>query len=193
VKNRICILLCLLLVTPLVATAENLYQQGTYRPLMSDRRAYGVGDVLTVQIVESASASATAGTRTGTTSGVGVSTSTPTNPQRRYGASVDDNFDGSGKIARTGKLLGQVTVLVQEVLKNGDLKVEGEQQIAINGEKQLIRLSGVVRPADISEGNLVVSNRVANAHIVYVGDGVLAEGESRNWLSRLFSAFPKIF
>jgi flagellar L-ring protein precursor FlgH len=63
--------------------------------------------------------------------------------------------------------------------------VTGEQLVEINDETQRIRLEGRVRPQDITENNSVLSSRLSDAKISYVGDGVLAERQKPGWLARL--------
>lgn len=180
----------LLIAVPVLA--DNLYRAEDYRSLTADRHAQRVGDILTVQVVENSSASATAGTRTDKTTDAGIRLSTP-DRQQKFAVGVDDNFDGNGKIARTGRLLAQLSVAVVAIEPNGDLRVKGEQLLEINGEKQTINLEGRVRTIDIGEGNTVPSNRLADARITYVGDGVLADNQSKGWLTRLISTFLRLF
>jgi flagellar L-ring protein precursor FlgH len=179
----------LLLLTTADALAQNLYRSDQYRPLVSDRRAHRVGDILTVLVVENASASATAGTNTDKNNDLGVQFSSPNTTQKNYGLSIDQNYDGGGKSARTGKLLAQISVEVKAVEANGDLLINGVQDIEINDEKQTINLAGKVRSIDVDERNTVLSTRVANAKITYVGNGVLAESQHKGWLSRLITLF----
>lgn len=179
----------LLLLTTVDGMAQNLYRSDQYRPLVSDRRAYRVGDVLTVLVVENASASATAGTNTDKKNDLGVQFSSPNTTQKNYDLSVDQNYDGGGKSARTGKLLAQISVVVKAIEPNGDLQINGIQDIEINDEKQTINLAGKVRSIDVDERNTVLSTRVANAKITYVGNGVLAESQHKGWLSRLITLF----
>lgn len=174
------------------AWAENLYRAGDYRPLTSDRRAQKIGDILTVQVVENSSASATAGTKTDKNTDAGIRLTSPSR-QRGYAFGVDDSFDGSGKIARTGRLLAQLSVEVVRIDPNGDLRVKGEQLLEINGEKQLINLEGKVRPIDIGDGNTIPSNRLADAKITYVGDGVLGDNQNKGWVTKLVSSFLRLF
>lgn len=179
----------LLLLSTADALAQNLYRSDQYRPLVSDRRAHRVGDILTVLVVENASASATAGTNTDKNNDLGVQFSSPNTTQKNYGLSIDQNYDGGGKSARTGKLLAQISVEVKAVEANGDLLINGVQDIEINDEKQTINLAGKVRSIDVDERNTVLSTRVANAKITYVGNGVLAESQHKGWLSRLITLF----
>lgn len=174
------------------AQAVNLYRAEDYRALTADRRAQRVGDVLTVLVVENASASASAGTATDKTTDASIRITSPSR-QRNYGFGIDDNYDGNGKIARSGRLLAQLSVVVVGIEANGDLRVKGEQLLELNGEKQMINLEGRVRPIDIGEGNTVASNRIADARITYIGDGVLADNQSKGWLTRLITMFLHLF
>lgn len=166
--------------------AVNLYSSADYHPLTSDRRGRQVGDVITVLVTENSSAAASAGTQTDKSNDGAVNQTTPKR-QRNYSLGLSENFDGSGKISRTGRLLAQLSVTVVDIKPNGDLYVKGDQNIEINGEKQSISLEGRVRPIDISEANTVVSSRISDAKITYIGDGVLAESQHKGWLSRVLS------
>jgi flagellar L-ring protein precursor FlgH len=112
-----------------------------------------------------------------------------TGPSTAKSASADlsERFDGGGRIQRSGKLVAQLSVSVLEVMPNGDLVVAGEQRIEVNSETQHIRLSGRVRPEDITDANAVLSSRIADAKITYVGDGILGEKQSPGILSRILS------
>lgn len=181
--------LILMIVVSLMANfshAETLYQADSYRSLTSDRRAYQIGDVLTVLIVENSSASATAGTNTDKSNNVGIKFSIP-NRQEESALSLQEEFDGRGKIARSGKLLAQISVTVKDINPNGDLLISGDQLIEINDEKQSINIKGKVRPIDIDARNSVLSTRIADAQIKYVGDGVLADSQHKGWLSKIIT------
>lgn len=177
------LLLCLYQIP---AHAADLYKEEAYRPLTADRKAQRVRDVLTVLVVENSSATATAGTKTDKSADVGAKASRP-GKQSDYALGLSENFDGSGKIARTGRIAAQLSVAVVAIEPNGDLRIKGEQNLVINGETQAIRLEGTVRAADISDANTVPSNRISNANITYIGDGVLAENQHKGWLSRILS------
>ncbi|KHK58671.1 flagellar L-ring protein FlgH [Ralstonia sp. A12] len=168
------------------ARAESLYKEGTYRQLTSDNKAFRVGDVITVQVFENSSAT----TSTDTTSqrknnlNVGIST-LPTGRQVGGTATVAGDFDGGGTTQRANKLLATITVAVLEVLPNGDLKVGGEQLLTVNDEQHKVSLEGRVRPQDISDGNVVLSTRLAEARINYVGEGELSDRQRRAWWRKL--------
>ncbi len=181
------VLLCMVGGLPSVAAAD-LFQSGsTFRSLTADKRAWRAGDVLTVQVVENSSASANANTTTEKNGGLRLGWKSTTS-ERDASLSMGDNFNGRGQIQRSGKLLAQITVTVQAVDPvSGLLQVAGEQQILVNDEKQEIRLEGRVRPVDILDNNTVLSTRLADARISYVGDGVLGEKQRPGILTRLLS------
>jgi flagellar L-ring protein precursor FlgH len=79
-------------------------------------------------------------------------------------------------------------VRVTGLTPNGDLTVQGEQELLLNGERQLIVLSGVVRPRDIAENNTVSSSRLADARIEFDGEGFIADKSKPGWIARFFAA-----
>ena len=180
------VLIAVMLLLPALGAAESLYNEASYRPLTSDQRAYREGDVLTVLIVENSSASTTADTTTNKRGGVGISIGTTTR-QEKGSVDINEDFSGKGRIQRSGRLLAQLSVTVVAVLENGDLQIQGSQLIEVNQEKQHIQLAGRVRPSDITEGNAVLSTRIADAKIVYVGDGLLGEKQRPGILTRFLS------
>jgi flagellar L-ring protein precursor FlgH len=169
---------------PLVQ-ADDLYNEKTYRPLASDKRAHLPGDVLTVLIYESSSAVTSADTSLQRRNDVAVRASAD---QHTHAAAVSANndFGGGGTVQRQGKLLAQMSVSVVGVAANGDLLVAGEQVLEINSDRQKSRVEGRVRPLDISDANAVLSSRLADAKISYLGDGDLANRQRPGFWSRLF-------
>ncbi|HLQ26906.1 MAG TPA: flagellar basal body L-ring protein FlgH [Acidiferrobacterales bacterium] len=168
------------------ASADSLFQPESYQPMVADRKAFRIGDSLTVLIVENASAAASADTSANKEGGSGVKLSAPTY-DKAYAVDLTENFKGSGKIQRTGKLLAQITVSVQSVLPNGDLQVKGDQFIEFNNEKQHISIEGKVRPEDIASNNTVLSTRVGDARLSYIGKGILGEKQRPGLISRFLS------
>jgi flagellar L-ring protein precursor FlgH len=167
--------------------ATSLYNEATFRPLIGDQKAYRVGDVLTVQVFENSSATATADT--------GTRRKNTLNAELTYGSrrseagiGVNGDFDGGGRTQRTNRVLITLTVSVQEILPNGDLRLGGEQLLVINKEEQRVRLEGRVRAQDISDGNVVLSTRLADARITYLGEGEVTERQQRAWWRKLLDA-----
>ena len=179
---------CLILAGVQDASAVgSLYREDQFQSLTSDRRGVKVGDLVTVQIFETSSAASTADTRSDRTADVGVEVA-GTQRRLRRSASVSNDMQGQGRTERSGKLLAQVTVTIQEILPNGDLRLAGDQMLEINDERQQIRLEGRIRPIDVQENNLVVSSRLADAKISYLGTGVLGDKQKPAWWQRLVTA-----
>jgi flagellar L-ring protein precursor FlgH len=174
--------LAMLLAAP--AGAESLYREDTFRPLVGDHKAYRAGDVVTVQVLENSSASTSTDTTTQRKNNLSATLTTPPSHQRSVGLSTSGDFDGGGTTQRTSRLLATLTVTVRDVLNNGDLHVAGEQILTVNGEQYRVELEGRVRPQDISDANVVLSTRLADARITYVGQGDLSERQKRSvWRS----------
>jgi flagellar L-ring protein FlgH len=167
------------------AAATSLYDERSYRPLIADSKAFRVGDVVTVQVIENASASSASDTTTRRTNDLAGSVTHPSGKIATADLSLAGQFDGGGTTERNGKLVAQLTVTVKEVLPNGDLRIGGEQHLTIDNESQRIFLEGRVRPQDISDANVVASTRLADARIVYLGDGDLSERQRRGWWRRI--------
>jgi flagellar L-ring protein precursor FlgH len=171
-----------------VPAQQSLYNASQFRAYTDDQRAYRVGDSLTVVIVEASSASASANTQTKKAADLAAAGSVAFDRDNHSAAAkldLSDDFTGRGSIERTGKLAAQITVTVTGITGNGELLVSGKQVIAVNQEKQEIAVSGRVRPYDIMANNTVLSSRLAEATISYVGEGVLGETQRPGFLSRL--------
>jgi flagellar L-ring protein precursor FlgH len=176
----------LLILAAAPASGESLYKPESFQSLTADRRAHRVGDALTVLVFENSSASASADTTTEKRGGLGIALSTHST-DKRANVDLSEDFAGKGRIQRSGRLLATLTVSVAALAPNGDLIVAGSQLIEVNEEKQHIQLEGRVRPSDVTEANTVVSSRIADARISYVGDGILGEKQRPGILTRLLS------
>ncbi|SDF64433.1 flagellar L-ring protein precursor FlgH [Massilia sp. PDC64] len=177
-----------LLCVAATAGATDLFKPATYQPYTSDLRPRHVGDLITVMVYESASASTTANTSAGRDASVGWETRLP---GKGYTGALKTNnqMDGGGRTAREGKVLAQITVAIREITERGDLVVAGEQQLDINDERQRIRVEGRVRAQDVSDANVVLSTRIADARISYIGQGDLANVQRPAWWQRFLTLF----
>ena len=162
--------------------------------LFEDAKARNVGDLLTIQLVESTSAQKSATTDSSkadsaTLGNIGIFGKTIHTNSSISGART---FKGAGDSAQSNSLTGSITVAVAQRLPNGNLLVRGEKQIQINQGYEYVKLEGVIRPADIATDNSVTSDRVANARISYTGKGQVADANTQGWLTRFFSSewFP---
>lgn len=164
---------------------ESLIDPGRYRALAADHRAYRVGDIVTIQVLEATRAKSQAATEAGSELDLGVGLSSPSTT---YDATLGLNGgNASGaQTTRVGELRTQVSAQVMAIEANGNLRIEGEQSLIVNGERQKIRISGLVRPEDISAANTVWSNRIANADLELLGVGVVSESQRQSILYRVF-------
>jgi len=158
--------------------------------LTSDARAFRVGDVVTVLLQETTQASKKAGTSFSKGSSASVDplgALGKTFGRTALSASADRDFQGNATSTQQNALSGAVTVIVQEVLPNGLLRVAGEKRLQLNQGEEFLRVKGYLRAADIDSDNQVSSLRVANARIAYSGQGTLADANTPGWLTRFFT------
>ena len=187
-------------VTPQQANGA-IYQQATAVALFSDVKARRIGDVLTVRLAEQTDASTSASTNTDRTSSTSISNPVLSGePVTRDGgiplfqSSLDseNEFEGSGNSAQSNRMDGNISVTVYDRLPNGNLIVRGEKWIRINRGRELLRVAGIVRPADIGEDNSVPSFKLADARIDYGATGAIGDANRPGWLTRFFQSpiFP---
>jgi flagellar L-ring protein precursor FlgH len=182
-------------------TVGSLWQEENGRAyLYEDLRAMRVGDIITVSIVENHKGSKSADTSAERDSSIsnsvnGGATGTIGIPGIRLGggiqnslavnASASNKFGGKGSTNRQDTLTGTLSAMVTEVLPNGDLRVEGRREVVVNSEKQLMRLSGIVRRVDVDTKNTVLSTAIADAKIEYSGLGVVDDVQRPGWFVRI--------
>lgn len=167
-----------------------LYSSGYSWSLVQDRRAYRVGDILTIILDESTQSSKQATTNFGkendVTLGVPELFGKPLD-KASTSISGDRNFKGAANSRQQNMLRGAITVAVHKVLPNGVMEVRGEKWLTLNQGDEYMRVSGLVRPEDISPDNSVSSQRIANARISYAGRGALSDANAAGWLTRFFN------
>jgi flagellar L-ring protein precursor FlgH len=171
-----------------VASAGNLYQPDSFQTLTADHKAHHAGDLITVIIFENSSASSTANTTAGRDARIGLNVNGVIR-SRDVGLGTNNQLNGRGQTQRQGQILAQITVSVKSVADNGDLLIGGEQLLEVNNEKQQIKLQGRIRAGDVSESNTVLSTRVADAKISFVGEGDLADRQRPSWWHRVLTLF----
>ena len=168
--------------------------------LGSDGRARNVNDLVTVRVVESIVATGSADTSLSkksdgsgsVTSLFGLETKLPgwLDPSSLLSSASSSDFAGGGTTMRSGELNAVVTARVVEVLPNGDMVLEGAREIDINGDRQIVVLTGVVRPRDLTPENVVLSPQIGQLRIRYFGRGLIKDNLKPGWLIRILN---KIF
>ncbi|WP_263832830.1 flagellar basal body L-ring protein FlgH [Sulfurospirillum oryzae] len=183
------------------ANPGSLFGQGD-NPLFSDLKAMHVNDVVTVTITEK-----TAQTSTGKKAltkqssdalGAGVSLSTPFGGDiggvasrvmdKAAGIGFTTNstnsFTGNGSNTRNESFATTISARVIKILNNGHYFIEGSRELLINGEKQIIQVSGVIRPYDIDKNNNIDSKYIADAKILYKTEGDIDQTTTKPWGSK---------
>lgn len=170
-----------------------IYQaQNGYIPLFEDQRPRRAGDIITIVLEEQVSATKNASSQSSRASNIGVDLAglpDALDQLAEYGFAVgsSNDFAGSGGSSASNQFSGVITVQVMQVLPNGNLRVRGEKQIAINQGTEFIRFSGVVNPRSINGQNSVMSTAVADARLEYIGDGYINQAQQQGWLQRFFN------
>lgn len=164
--------------------------------LYQDTRAHAIGDILLIKIVETSNGSkkaATKTTRDSTLSGgvpsffgyeslfQGKSANAPS--LTMMSAGLANSFDGKGETSRNSTVTATLSARVVDITMDGNLAIRGFREIRVNNETQHIILSGLVRPADISLDNSILSSFIADARIEYNGTGSLASKQEPGWLT----------
>jgi flagellar L-ring protein precursor FlgH len=168
--------------------------------LAGDRRAREINDLVTIRVMENVVAEGSADTalakqsksNANLTKFFGLETKLPDSmdPTNLVDIGANTEFGGSGSTSRSGTLMATVTARVVEVMPNGDLVLEGVREVDINGDRQVIVLTGVVRTADLLPDNSVVSPRVGQFRIRYFGQGLIKDNLKPGWIVRFLN---KIF
>ena len=99
---------------------------------------------------------------------------------------------GDGQTNSTNTFSGTITVLVIQVMPNGNLLVSGDKQVGVNQNVDVLKFSGIVNPATIRGGNVVSSTQVADARIEQRGRGDVGRVQGLGWLSRFFLSIAPV-
>jgi len=179
--------------------AGSLWTEERHLRLYEDLRARNVGDIVTVRIVENATADSKADTTSDRKQSLGVgvdalfgymwthpeAASARFDPGTMLRTSLDNKFQGQGSTSREDAVTASIACRVLQALPTGNLLIVGTRLVQINFERQVITLEGIVRPADISPDNVVLSTRVADAKITYSGTGPVSDKQKPGWFTQL--------
>jgi flagellar L-ring protein precursor FlgH len=170
------------------AGAQDL-RENIGRSLFADVKAARVGDAVTILIIESTSATNDARTNASRESNISLSASGKVGasnvPDVSVGVGTGNGFKGEGGTATSGSIRAKISARVDSVLANGTLSIRGTRTTVINGEEQIIRISGIVRPTDVMPDNSVYSYNVSEANIVFEGNGMIARAQGPGWITKL--------
>ena len=164
--------------------------QNPNNSLFADYKASKVGDAVTVIVTEQNSASKDASTNTSRQSTINGTA------QASYGAKnlpsaglqlgTDNEFKGSGSTSEAGSVQAVLSARVTKVDGYCNLEIEGSRLISVNGQDQIIKLSGVIRPSDIQPDNTISSSYISDAKIIFEGSGSIDRAQSPGWITKFF-------
>ena len=196
-KLFVTILLTSLLAIPV--SADSLWA-GARGPLYGiQKRRIEVGAIITVIISESTSAVHQASTRTQKDASIGANLRNDWNQVANllgnennrktidFGMGGDDSYNGEGQTSRRSSVKAVVTSVVTEILESGNLYIIGEHKVKVNNEIETIRVSGIIRPQDITGRNTVMSSQIAKAEVSVNGDGVIADKQTPGMMTKMFN------
>jgi len=179
-----------------VAHDGSIFQAALANGLYSDVKAHRVGDIITVVLRENTTASKSATTDSKRETDhtlapiVGLAGQNLNLGGEQIQLTVDsaNEFAGEASSNQSNNLSGNISVTVVQVMPNNNLVIRGEKWLTLNNGDEYIRLTGIVRPADINPANEIQSNKIANARIQYSGTGTFAAAQQPGWLSKFFSS-----
>jgi len=177
-----------------------IYKQNKGSLFAMEARAHRIGDILTVSFTESFQATKSQNAATSRTSENSVTLPTVMGSilpnslgnSAELGSSGESTFSGSGSTNQSNSLTGLISVHVVRVYLNGNLEILGQKKLTLNNGDEYIRVSGIVRPSDISSDNVVQSDRIANADINYVGAGDTARTGKKGWYTKMLDTINPI-
>jgi len=180
----------LLIITSLsYASRKPLYS------MFSDNKARDLNDLVTIVISEKAQASNSTSNSSNNeqssefSAGPGVGGWAGAIPQFGTSAGWQNDYSGKGNTSKSGSFQATITAKIVRILPNGNFELNGTKKMIINGEEEMINISGEVRPEDISASNSVTSYQIANVQISYTGQGSMQSGAKPGVLTRMLNWF----
>ncbi len=209
-------------VTPTVAKApppaENpgsVFSQNQPTFLFDDTRARRIGDILTINIVDTSKSDLKAETKNDKNSSINMGVQNyfggktfagnlpgqlggptfgmkgPIGTDPMVQASIAEKYQSKGETKRESAVTASIGCRIVNILPGGVMQVEGARQTRVNNENQIIVVKGLVRPIDVGPDNTVPSTQLADCQIEYYGEGDLADRQKSGWLTRVLdNVFP---
>ena len=178
--------------TPDAAALGSIFQAGQgYSGLVTGTRARALGDMVTIVLVENTTTSKSTSGQTNRDGSFGI-TPPSTGPlsfldPNSLNPAAQGSFSGNGAAAQNSQLNGTVAVTIAKVYPNGTAEVVGEKHMSLSQGKDWVQFSGRIRLIDINANNRIASSQVANARIIYTGNGAVQQASKPGWRSRFFN------
>lgn len=203
-KNVSWLILAVLAAATLPAWGDSLLRRDVtaHETLIAKRADYRAGDIITVIVQEELDSSINSDTNTKKESDIESAADASANeflvakkpggfgliPKEKlpnWQVEAQNEMKARGQTRRKSKLETTVPCQVTAVLENGNLMIEGSRTVSINREDNRLSVSGVIRPRDVSPGNTILSDRIANAQILLKGRGPLWNNQRRGLITRM--------
>ncbi|KEY90252.1 flagellar L-ring protein [Candidatus Photodesmus katoptron] len=183
-----------------IAETGSLFSVKSRNSLYSDLKPRDVGDIITVKLNERTKAEKSSVSDLSKTNDlsmlpleVGGQSLDISDYDFSYKINNDNKFTGSAEANQSNSISGLITVEVVKVLPNGNLVIRGEKWLTLNTGDEYIRLSGIIRPDDVSFDNTITSSRISNARIQYSGKGTNQSVQEPGFFARFFSIPPHTY
>jgi len=173
-------------------TPGSLYT-GSYNNLFSDSKAFTVGDVITIRVVENIAGQTASNTNTQEQQKMDLNVPTPKlmgknlinkTPIAGITEQNSDTYKGSASTNRKSTLIATISARVTKVYPNGNLFIVGKKVVKVNDDYQTLVISGIVKPTDIMQDNSVDSSRISDMYVEYNGEGYMADSSRPGWLAQ---------
>ncbi len=182
-----------------VSYQPNSLFRSNAKGFFKDQRAHRVGDILTVLVTISDKAqiaNKSSRTRSSTNSaglgGLFGTALTSIAPSVPVATAIDTNSgisdSGNGSVNRSEKLETRVAAVVTQILPNGNLVIEGSQEVRVNFEIRELLIAGIIRPEDVGADNTIVSSKIAEARISYGGRGQISDVQQPRYGAQVLDA-----
>lgn len=184
------------------ASTGSIFGQGD-NPLFSDHKAMHINDIVTVSISEATQSSNTGSRKLsksdsstlggGIFSSAGAGNGTINNAIKGingytdigYDSTSGSTFSGSGTATKDASFTTTVSARIVKVLQNGNYYVSGTREILIDDQKQIVQISGVIRPYDIDQYNNINSSQMSDAKILYKTEGDMDRATKQGWGTKI--------
>ncbi len=184
--------LCLLALSS-VSFSQSLWTEES-SSMYSTQKTFNAGDIITILILESSSAIHQAGTDTDAKDDLALrfdhtiqNLYNTIGPRNEIDLRNENKYKGQGKTSRSSNIQAKVSAMVTRVFPNGNLAVLGHHSVEINGEREDIGITGIIRSKDVTMSNTIYSYQVADANISVNGEGMVADAESPGWFTRILN------
>jgi flagellar L-ring protein precursor FlgH len=185
------IVLLTIIIDPVFSQAVKSSREMPRGGRLSDVKANSVGDILTILISENSQSSNVTNTQTNKSNSLSAEgdfgNSFLKGLTGGISSQTQNQYQGSGQVSSSGAFTTQLTVRIEEVQEDGNFLIRGTREVDTNGEKVVTIVEGVVRPADITKDNTLLSSSISNARIFHQAKGVTADARRPGLFTRIIN------